>query len=157
MRIITEKADLRLGPEKLRDYGLKQLKRLEKAAKQAGDPGLASRLVSSRKRAGVKYDTFVSQATAAIQQLPDVLLVCANNPSCHEVDNTAALLKYIRAVTVLAQKEIRFLNRSSRLVYPSILVARKVTKPAGRAIKGERKRLIEKANSIPPAQSACFS
>lgn len=155
IRIITEKSDLKLGPEALRGYGVRQLKRLEAAAKKLGDKSLGKRLAASRIRADKRYTLLVSQARAAIEQLPDVFLSCTNNPLCSAVDNSVTIAKYVKAVTGLAQSEIRTLNRGSRLVFPSIAQARKVTKPSGKAIKSERKRLIGIALAIPPAQSMC--
>lgn len=150
--MIEQREFLDLGPKLLVQYGNKVLKRLSRATTST-DKRKALRNV--RKGPQRKMARYVEEAHVALAQLPEVAVLCATEEFCYAVDNTAALNQHINAVLKLRNTITRVLNRSTRLVFPTVEIARKRTKKFGREVRRFGKELVNEAKKFPPNQFVC--
>ena len=152
--VTTERHRLTIGPEQLVEYADRTLVRLARNAART-NRALSRRLLKSKGRLDPKLRKLIEDATKQLAQLPDMILVCPDGIYCVSVDNTAVIAAYKKAVRKLAQTIIRALNRATRLVEPSITVARRKTAAMGKKVRRTRNRLLAMAEALPKRESYC--
>jgi hypothetical protein len=153
--IEQEKANLLLPFKRIVDAARRSHKFIKRSPRLTKDEALRMRLKASSIKLSKKITQLSSEAHVALNQLPDVIIVCPDNtPSCKQVDDRSIIQKYVTTVTLLGNYALKSLNRGTRLVF-SLSDAQKITKPMGKRVREARNDLLKNAKAIPAIQTQC--